>query len=166
MLFIAITLLCPIHPTSMMVIIQQIFPFFLQRRNYLETQDEVTCANTSAIFKNAWWQYRNYLKKTYFTGKQTHQSPLCSPKTHLLDDDWERLVLYWSRTKNVVRCMSSFYFRYYMLVSCCTLFMQNKCLNLKNNCSDLRFHCYHSSKKRQALIVCFATALHFTDQSA
>src|SRR3954465_9620359 len=28
MLFMAITLLRPIHPTSMMVIIQQIFPFF------------------------------------------------------------------------------------------------------------------------------------------
>ena len=74
----------------------------------METQDEVTCANTSAIFKNAWWQYRNYLKKTYFTGKETHQIPLRSPETHLLDDDWERLVLYWSRTKNVVRSMSSF----------------------------------------------------------
>ena len=53
----------------------------------LETQDEVTCANTSAIFKNAWWQYQNYLKKTYFTGKETHQIPLRSPETHLLDDD-------------------------------------------------------------------------------
>ena len=48
----------------------------------METQDEVTCANTSAIFKNAWWQYRNYLKKTYFTGKETHQIPLRSPETH------------------------------------------------------------------------------------
>ena len=89
----------------------------------METQDEVTCANTSAIFKNAWWQYQNYLKKTYFTGKETHQIPLCSPETHLLDDDWERLVLYWSRTKNVERSMSSFYFKYYMLASYCTLFM-------------------------------------------
>ncbi|XP_073356014.1 uncharacterized protein [Aegilops tauschii subsp. strangulata] len=50
---------------------------------------------------NAWWQYRNYLKKTYFTDKETHQIPLRSPETHLLDDDWERLVLYWSGTKNV-----------------------------------------------------------------
>ena len=74
----------------------------------METRDEVTCANTSAIFKNAWWQYRNYLKKMYFTGKETHQIPLCSPETHLLDDDWERLVLNWSQTKNVVRSMSSF----------------------------------------------------------
>ena len=88
----------------------------------LETRDEVTCANTSAIFKNAWWQYRNYLKKTYFTGKETHQIPLRSPETHLLDDDWERLALYWSRTKNVVRFMSSF-FKYYMLACYCTLFM-------------------------------------------
>ena len=63
----------------------------------METQDEVTCANTSATFKN-----RNYLKKTYFPGKETHQIPLRPPETHLLDDDWERLVLYWSRTKNVV----------------------------------------------------------------
>ena len=76
----------------------------------METQDEVTCANTSAIFKNAWGQYRNYLKKTYFTGKETHQIPLRSPETHLLDDDWKRLVLYWSRNKNVVRSMSSFLF--------------------------------------------------------
>ena len=68
----------------------------------METQDEVTCANTYAIFKNAWWQYQNYLKKTYFTSKETHQIRLCSPKTHLQDDDWERLVLYWSRIKNVV----------------------------------------------------------------
>ena len=90
----------------------------------METQDEVTCANTSAIFKNAWWQYWNYLKKTYFTGKETHQIPLRSPETHLLDDDWERLVLYWSRTKNVVRSMSSFsIFKYYILASYCTLFM-------------------------------------------
>ena len=143
MLFMAITLLRPIHPTSMMVIIQQIFPFSLQRRTDLETQDEVTCANTSAIFKNAWWQHRNYLKKTYFTGKETHQTPFRSPKTHLLDDDWERIVLYWSRTKNVVRSMSSF-FKYYILVSYSTLFIQNTCLNLKNNCSNLRFHCYRA----------------------
>ena len=81
----------------------------------METQDEVTCANTSAIFKN-------YLKKTYFTGKETHQIPLRSPETHLLDDDWQRLVLYWSRTKNVVRSMSSF-FKYRILVSYCSLFM-------------------------------------------
>ena len=88
------------------------------------TQDEVTCANTSTIFKNAWWQYQNYLKKTYFTGKETHQIPLRSPETHLLDDDWERLVLYWSQTKNVVRSMSSFsIFKYYILASYCTLFM-------------------------------------------
>ena len=144
MLFMEITLLCPIHSTSMMVIIQQMLPFSLQRRTGLETQDEVTCANTSAIFKNAWWQYRYYLKKTYFTGKETHQIPLCSPETHLLDGDWECLILYWSRTNNVVRSMSSFYFKYYMLVSYCTLFMQNKCLNLKNNCSHLRFHCYRA----------------------
>ena len=84
----------------------------------METQDKVTYANTSAIFKNAWWQYRNYLKKTDFTGKEPHQSPLRSPETHLLADEWERLVLYWSRTKNVVRSMSSFFiFKYYMLVS-------------------------------------------------
>ena len=90
----------------------------------METQYEVTCDNTSAIFKNTWWQYRNYLKKMYFTGKETHQIPLRSPETHLLDDDWERLVLYWSRTKNVVRSMSSFsIFKYYILVSYCTLFM-------------------------------------------
>ena len=90
----------------------------------METRDEVTCANTSAIFKNAWWQYQNYLKKMYFTGKETHQIPLRSPETHLLDDDWERLVLYWSRTKNVVRSMSSFsIFKYYILASYCTLFM-------------------------------------------
>ena len=90
----------------------------------METQDEVTCANTSVIFKNAWWQYRNYLKKMYFTGKETHQIPLRSPETHLLDHDWERLVLYWSRTKNVVRSMSSFsIFKYYILASYCTLFM-------------------------------------------
>ena len=75
----------------------------------METQDEVTYANTSAIFKNSWWQYQNYLKKTYFTGKETHKIPLCSPETHLLDDDWECLVLYRSQTKNVVRSMSSFY---------------------------------------------------------
>ena len=50
----------------------------------METWGEVTCANTSAIFKNAWWQYQNYLKKTYFTGKETHQIPLRSPETHLL----------------------------------------------------------------------------------
>ena len=48
------------------------------------------------------------LKKMYFTRKETHQIPLRSPETHLLYDDWERLVLYWSRTKNVVRSMSSF----------------------------------------------------------
>ena len=66
---------------------------------------------------------QNYLKKMYFTGKETHQIPLCSPETHLLDDDWEHLVLYWSQTKNVVRSMSSFYFKYYMLASYCTLFM-------------------------------------------
>ena len=89
----------------------------------METQDEVTYANTSAIFKNAWWQYRNYLKKTYFAGKETHQIPLRPPETHLLDYDWECLVLYWSRTKNVVRSMSSFYFKYYMLASFYTLFM-------------------------------------------
>ena len=89
----------------------------------METQDEVTYANTSAIFKNAWWQYRNYLKKTYFTGKETQQIPVRSPKAHLLDDDGECLGVYGSRSKN-------------------------KCLNLKNNCSNLRFHCYHSSKKR------------------
>ena len=90
----------------------------------METQDEVTCANTSAIFKNAWWQYRNYPKKTYFTSKETHQIPLRSPETHLLDDDWERLVLYWSRTKNVVRSLSSFsIFKYYILASYSTLFM-------------------------------------------
>ena len=89
----------------------------------METQDEVTCANTSAIFKNALWQYQNYLKKMYFTGKETHQIPLRSSETHLLDDDWERLVLYWSRTKNVVRSMSSFHFKYYMLASYYTLFM-------------------------------------------
>ena len=89
----------------------------------METQDEVTCANTSAIFKNAWWRYQNYLKKTYFTGKETHQIPLRSLETHLLDDDWERLVLYWSRTKNVVRSMSLFSFKYYMVASYCTLFM-------------------------------------------
>ena len=75
----------------------------------METRDEVTYANTSIIFKNAWWKYRDYLKKTYFTSKETHQVPLCSPKTHLLDDDWERPVLYWSRTKNEVRSMSSFF---------------------------------------------------------
>src|SRR3954467_8383354 len=86
MLFMTITLLRPIHPTSMMVIIHQIFPFFSIEKDRLETQDEVTCANTSAIFKNAWWQYRNYLKKTYFTSKETHQIPLRSPETHLLDD--------------------------------------------------------------------------------
>ena len=92
----------------------------------METQDEVTCPNTSAIFKNAWWQYRNYLKKMYFTGKETHQIPLRSPETHLLDDDWERLVLYWSRTKNVVRSMSSFsilstiFLRLTVLCSCRT----------------------------------------------
>lgn len=40
-------------------------------------------------------------EKTYFTGKETHQISLRSPETHLLDDDWERLVLYWSRTRNV-----------------------------------------------------------------
>ena len=119
----AITLLRPIHPTSMMVIIQQFFPFFSIEKDRLETQDEVTCANTSAIFKNTWWKYRNYLKKTYFTSKETHQIPLRSPETHLLDDDWERLVLYWSRTKNVVRSMSSFYFKYCILESYCTLFM-------------------------------------------
>ena len=102
----------------------------------METQDEVTCANTSAIFKNALWQYRNYPKKMYFTGKETHQIPLDSPETHLLDDDWESLVLYWSRTKNVVRSMSSFsIFKYYILASYYTL---------KNNCSNLRFHCYHA----------------------
>ena len=123
------------------------------------------CANISAMFKNSWWKYWNYLKKTYFTGKETHQIPLCSAETHLLDDDCERLVLYWSRTKNVVRSMSSFsIFKYFILASYCTLFMQNKCLNLKNNYSNLRFHCYNSSKKRQALIACFATALRFTDQ--
>ena len=87
----------------------------------METQDEVTCANTSVIFKNAWWQYRNYLKKTYFTGKETHQIPLRSPETHLLDDDWERLVLYWSRTKNVVRSMSSFSI-FLVLYSCVLLY--------------------------------------------
>ena len=76
----------------------------------METEDEVTYANTSAIFKNAWWQYWNYLKKTYFTGKETHQIPLRSPEKHLLDNDWERLVLYWSRAKNVVRSMSSFFY--------------------------------------------------------
>ena len=120
----AITLLRPIHPTSMMVIIHQIFPFFSIEKDRFGTQDEVTCANTSAIFKNAWWQYRNYLKKTYFTGKETHQIPLRSPETHLLDDDWERLVLYWSRTKNVVRSMSSFsIFKYYILASYYTLFI-------------------------------------------
>ena len=82
----------------------------------METQDEVTCANTSAIFKNAWWQYRNYLKKTYFTGQETHQIPLRSLETHLLADDCERLVLYSSRTKNVVRSMSSIsIFKYYIL---------------------------------------------------
>ena len=92
----------------------------------METQDEVTCANSSAIFKNAWWQYQNYLKKTYFTGKETHQISLRSPETHLLDDDWERLVLYWSRTKNVVRSMSSFsilstiFLRLTVLCSCGT----------------------------------------------
>ena len=90
----------------------------------METQDEVTYANTSAIFKNSWWQYWNYLKKTYFTGKEAHQIPLRSPETHLLDDDWECLFLYWSRTKNVVRSMSSFsIFKYYILASYCTLFM-------------------------------------------
>ena len=90
----------------------------------METPDEVTCANTSAIFKNAWWQYRNYLKKMYFTRKETHQIPLRSPETHLLDDDWERLVLYWPRTKNVVRSMSSFsIFKHYILASYYTLFM-------------------------------------------
>ena len=91
----------------------------------METHDEVTCANTSAIFKNAWWQYRNYLKKMYFTGKENHQIPLRSPETHLLDDDWERLVLYWS-PKNVVRSMSSFsilsiiFLRLTVLYSCRT----------------------------------------------
>ena len=89
----------------------------------METRDEVTYAKTSAIFMNAWWQYRNYLKKKYFIGKETHQIPLCSPETHLLDDDWERLVLYWYRTKNVVRSISPFYFKYYMLASYYTLFM-------------------------------------------
>ena len=49
----------------------------------LETQDEVTCANTSAIFKNALRQYQSYLNKTYFTGKETHQIPLLSPEMHL-----------------------------------------------------------------------------------
>ena len=89
----------------------------------METQDEVTYANTYAIFKNAWWQNRNYLKKMYFTGKETHQILLRSPETHLLDDDRERLVLYWSRTKNVVKSMSSFsIFKYYILASYCTLF--------------------------------------------
>ena len=87
----------------------------------METQDEATCANTSAIFKNAWWQYRNYLKKTYLTGKETHQILLCSPETHLLDDDWERLVLYWSGTKNVVRSMSSFSI-FEVLYSCVLLY--------------------------------------------
>ena len=90
----------------------------------METQDEVTYANTSAMFKNVWWQYWNYLKKTYFTGKETHQIPLRFPETHLRDDDWERLVLYWSRTKNVVRSMSSFFiFKYYMPASYCNLFV-------------------------------------------
>ena len=90
----------------------------------METQDEVTCANTSAIFKNARWKYQNYLKKSYFTSMETHTIPLRSPATHLLDDDWERLVLYWSRTNNVVRSMSSFsILKYYILVSYCTLFM-------------------------------------------
>ena len=90
----------------------------------LETRDEVTCANTSAIFKNAWWQYRNYLKKMYFTGKETHQIPVLSPKTHLRHDDWECLVLYWSQTNNVVRSMSSFFIlKYYMSASYCTLFV-------------------------------------------
>ena len=83
----------------------------------METQDEVTCVNTFVIFKNAWWQ-------TYFIGKETHQIPLRSLETHLLDDDWERLVLYWPRTKNVVRSMSSFSsFKYYIHASYCTLFM-------------------------------------------
>lgn len=77
----------------------------------LETQDEVTCVNTCAIFKNVVRQYRHYAKKTYFTGKETHEIPLLSPETHLRDDDCEHLVLYWSRPKN-----------------------RNKCLNLKDNC--------------------------------
>ena len=69
-------------------------------------------------------QYQNYMKKTYFTGKETHQIPLLSPETHLRDDDWERLVMYWSRTKNVVRSMRSFLIlKYYMPASYCTLFV-------------------------------------------
>ena len=131
------TLLCPKHSTFMLVIIHQMFLFLSIEKDLFGNS-----TNTSAIFKNAWWQYRNYLKKMYFTGKGTHQIPLRSPDTHLLDDDWKCLVLYWSGTKNVVRSMNSFYFKYYMLASYCTLFMQNKCLNLKNNCSHLRFHCY------------------------
>ena len=90
----------------------------------METQDEVTYANTSAIFKNALRQYRSYLKKTYFTGKETHQIPLLSPETHLRDDDWERLVLYWSRPMNLVGSMRSYFIlTYYMAASYCTLFL-------------------------------------------
>ena len=90
----------------------------------METLDEVTYGNTAAIFKNDVWQYRNYLKKTYVPSKETHQIPLLSPETHLRDDEWERLVLYWSRTKNVVRSMRSFFIlKYYMPVSYCTLFV-------------------------------------------
>ena len=87
----------------------------------METQDEVTYANTSAIFKNAWRLYRNYLKKTYFTGKEAHHIPLRSLVTHLLDDEWERLVLYRSQTKNVVRSMSSFTI-FLVLYSCVLLY--------------------------------------------
>ena len=89
----------------------------------METQDEVTCANTSAL-QECLVAVSELPEENVLHRQRNSSNSLRSPETHLLDDDWERLVLYWSRTKNVVRSMSSSsIFKYYILASYCTMFM-------------------------------------------